>query len=294
MRHTCYMFAFAGLFAIAALRPSIVSGARWEADVDDSVREQVNSSSFAAILGEIRASAADLMWVKTERYLHSGVAFTGHLDEDAMARTGEVAVKHDHEHEEHDGCGPTLIPDASRDYRGFVGTLHREIHPWQDEHTEHAHSGSDELLPWYRMLTYSNPHHWRGYNIGAWWLSRNPATRLEAESFIEEGVRNNPNVFQLQLMRGRVLMQREAWADAIGAFRKAAGLAEKIRPADGKRSQTWSDSDEEDYAAALRYVPFIEYRKLNDAAAARADLARAFEKIPHDGPLNDMSKQLGL
>jgi hypothetical protein len=36
--------------------------------------EARNKNAFALILGEIRATAADLMFIKTERYLHSGVA----------------------------------------------------------------------------------------------------------------------------------------------------------------------------------------------------------------------------
>ncbi|MEN6626197.1 MAG: hypothetical protein ABFD69_08240 [Candidatus Sumerlaeia bacterium] len=297
VRHARYLFAVAGLAALMALRPAVVSGARWEPELSDTAREQVNSSAFATILGEIRASAADLMWVKTERYMHNGVAFSGHLDENAMARTGEVAVKHDREHgadgDEHDGCGHTLIPDASGDYRGFVGALQREVHPWQPAGAPHLHSAGEELLPWYRMLTYSNPRHWRGYAIGTWWLSRDPAARAEAESFIAEGVKNNPGVFQLQLMRGRILMQREAWSEAIAAFRQAAALAEKTRPAGGKPAPpAWSASDEEDYAAALRYIPLLEWRKLNDPAAARADLAAALERLPGDKPLGELRQQL--
>ena len=56
----------------------------------DRMQEEVNTSSFAQILGELRASTADLMWIKTERYLHRGVAYKPHLDADAMAHTGEV------------------------------------------------------------------------------------------------------------------------------------------------------------------------------------------------------------
>jgi len=32
-------------------------------------------SPFALIMGELRASSADLMWVKTERYFHRGINF---------------------------------------------------------------------------------------------------------------------------------------------------------------------------------------------------------------------------
>lgn len=291
-----YLLAAAAFLLLIPLRGGLVSTARWQPeDLDDSVRESVNSSAFAAILGEIRASAADFMWVKTEIYMHNGVAFKGHLNRDELTHTGEIDA-HEHHEGDDDDCAhsKTVIPEPAGDYRGFVGTLQRQVQPWQDVKAPHVHTSGDELLPWYRMLTYSNPHHWRGYMIGTWWLSKKPATRTQAESFIDEGVRNNPNVFQLQLMRGRVLMQRAAWGEAIGAFRHAAELAEKIRPAAGEsQSPAWTKSDEEDYAAALRYIPLIQWRKLGDPAAARQSLAAALERIPGDKALQDLRAQLG-
>lgn len=307
MRHsafkTPYLLAIAGIFALIPLRTSLVSSARWQSDeIDDTTREHVNSSAFATILGEIRASAADLMWVKTELYLHNGVAFKGHINRDELTRTGEALVHqhHRHEHADHDeedddDCAHagTLIPEPAKDYRGFIGTLQRQVQPWQDAKAPHAHAAGDELLPWYRMLTYSNPHHWRGYMIGTWWLSKNNTTRTQAESFIDEGVRNNPNVFQLHLMRGRILMQREAWSDALAAFGRAAELAEKVRPAEGKPTPpTWTQSDEEDYATALRYVPLIQWRKLDNAAVARKSLAAALGKLPGDKSLQNLRAQM--
>jgi len=44
-----------------------------------------NSSAFATILGEVRTSMSDLMFIKTERYLHSGVAYQVHHDLEALA-----------------------------------------------------------------------------------------------------------------------------------------------------------------------------------------------------------------
>lgn len=314
MRHSGFktpcLLAIAAFFLLIPLRTSLVPSARWQSDeIDDTTRERVNSSAFATILGEIRASAADLMWVKTELYMHNGVAFKGHINKDELTRTGEAPVHHHHDdmrddrdaaadhgdHDEDDDCARagTLIPEPGKDYRGFIGTLQRQVQPWQDAKAAHTHTSGDELLPWYRVLTYSNPHHWRGYMIGTWWLSKKNTTRSQAESFIDEGVRNNPNVFQLQLMRGRILMAREAWADAIAAFKRAAELAEKARPADGKaKPPAWTESDEEDYASALRYIPLIQWRKLNNPAAAQKSLAAAIERLPGDKSLNQIREQL--
>ena len=52
--------------------------------------EMRNTSPFAAILGEVRTSSADLMYIKTERYIHAGVGYTPHLSAEEMARSGKA------------------------------------------------------------------------------------------------------------------------------------------------------------------------------------------------------------
>ena len=42
---------------------------------DEQGREQRNHSALAAMLGEFRTSASDLMFIQTERYLHGGISF---------------------------------------------------------------------------------------------------------------------------------------------------------------------------------------------------------------------------
>ena len=287
--------ALALLAMTAGLRPALSPARIWQADhIGEAAREQANESAFAVILGELRASAADLMWVKTERYLHNGVAFAPHVDADALARTGEVAHTHGHGHSDHDHDHEApLIPPPERDWRGFIGTLHRRVHPWQDVNEPHAHAPGDQLLPWYRLLTLSNPRHWRGYMIGAWWLSRpgeEGGSLAEAEAFIDEGIRNNPEVFQLHLMRGRILLAADRPAEAVESFDRAAELGWAARPAG--ESPRWGDSEEEDFAAALRYSVLVPWRRLDDPDAARRALARALQRLPDDTPLRNLEREL--
>lgn len=305
--------------------------------LDAAEREKLNTSPFATILGEIRTSMADLMWVKTERYLHRGVAFTPHINTDELSRSGKIEHKHshdhdhgenhhdhdhdhehahhgdhDHEHHHHHDHPPghghdddhhdhgrvaTLIPSADEDHRGFIGAIHRAVRPWQGPGAPHTHTAGDELLPWYRILTYSNPHHWRGYMVGTWWLMKqaddNPDALDEADRFIAEGIRNNPSVFQLRLMQGRLRLQRENFKDAIDAFRQAVQLGLKTRPADGRPNPpAWTASDEEDFAMAVRYIPVLQFRKLDRPDLALRSLRRALKLLPGDTPLQNLRTQL--
>lgn len=292
----------AALGAVAALHPALDKARVYQPAfaMTERVQEEVNSSSIALILGEARASTADLMWIKTERYLHRGVAYKPHIDADAVAHTGETAplAGHDreaeggeHAHEQLQG----LVPDQAHDYRGFIGVLHREIQPWQAPGQPDEHTAGDELVPWFRLLTYSDPHHWRGYLIGTWWLSKmnDPHALAEAGAFIQEGIRNNPEAFQLDLMDGRIKIQQGSWRAALASFERAVRGALKIRPAGGKETPPiWSASDEEDFGAALRFIPSIQWHKLNDPQAARASLANGLRMLPDDHPLQALQLQM--
>lgn len=225
---------------VLALSPNAYRGGRSRSAADRNAR---NSSAIAVMLGEFRTSMSDLLFVKTERYLDSGIAYMPHIDDhlaSVQAETAELAEHHHdaehghaeaaghvhgpdcghgHDHDHADGAPhaegefagtPTIIRTPEDDFRGFIGWLHREVKPWRDPRLGHEHTDGTELLPWYRMMTMADPHNIRGYAIGAWWLTDHSPE--EAVRFASEGVENNPEAFQLHLILGRVLY---AQANAI-------------------------------------------------------------------------------
>ena len=72
-----------------------------------------NTSALAAMLGGFRTAVSDLLYIKTERYLHSGVAYAPHLEGETLSTAGVIS-----EIDEHHG-------EASS--RGRLVTEHREI-----------------------------------------------------------------------------------------------------------------------------------------------------------------------
>ena len=303
----CLVFA---PFIGQRLKPMDYTGGRSQ---HDAAIEARNASAIAQILGEIRTSMSDLMYMKTERYLHNGVGYAPHIDTGALASGGEI--KHatgapvteppsefgylqqadedqsayleqkagkPPEAEAH--VEPTIIRTPADDFRLFIGNLERKVKPWRDPSLAHIHSDGTELLPWFRLMTFSDKHYVRGYLIGGYWLlrQRTDTHRREALTFVDEGIANNPKTFQLYLMKGHILRELEREAESRPVYRQACDLGMKARPADARDrvardDLSWTHYDESDLWSSVRMAIHMEKRygsleeahRLADAIAAQ-------------------------
>lgn len=264
---------------------------------DQEKQELRNQSAIAVILGDIRANLSDLIFIKTERYLHSGVAYLPHLDTEEMVKSGNIqarkqdkpAVHHhheegeDHSHSHEEEAVVTVIRPPEEDFRGFVGDLEREVKPWLPPGSPDVHTKGTELLPWYRLATLGNPRNERAYMIGAWWLKSLQDEKMlhEAVKFLEEGIANNPDSFQLMLMKGYAERQLERDEQAWQTFVKAGELALQVRPPEGK-GPDWSDHLDEQASAAI-LMAILSTRDVRSPKEA-LELARQFQ-ARSKGPL---------
>ncbi len=271
----------------------------------EGAQHEINTSAFAMILGEVRTSLSDFIWVKSELYEHRGMRFAAHKDEDKDMEQAEVTSEskdeHEHEHghaddhEKHDHDkdlkSALMIPAPERDFRGFIGDIQREIEPWG----EHQFARSREVLPWYRVQTAINPRHARAYVVAGYLLmheENTPGHLEQAIAFLDEGIKNNPDHFQLYLMKGRVLIKQEKWNEAIEEFRRSRDVGLKFRPALGELSPTWTQDDEDEFAFTIRYIPFLQLRKLHDREAARKSTAEGLKLKPRDAPLANFMQEI--
>lgn len=307
---------------------------------DDQERLRRNSSAIATMLGEFRTSMSDIMFIKTERYLHAGVGYVPHMEESVMTaeqlseevdeHQSELGIPdddhphhhghshshghdhghHHHEHGEehgfeldHDHAGtPTLIPAAERDFRGFIGRLHREVKPWRDPTKAHIHTDGRELIPWFRMMTLTDPNYVRGFVAGGFWLqAEDPSLALE---FVNEGLRLNPEAFQLYVSRGFLTIRRYRRLNEAGHedeareyltlahadFARAAELALVERPEeindDGSGPGGWTGYHEGDAMAAVN-MHVVTTRMLGNLEESKR-LARSYiEFFPDFVPLQN-------
>ncbi len=315
------LLLFACLFApghlAEYLHPNDYAGGR-SRSVEASAER--NTSAFATMLGEFRTALSDIMYIKTERYLHSGVAYEPHLEADTLNTVGTIkdidtdhakASSRNQQVVEPDSAGiaATLIPTAQKDWRGFIGTLHRKVKPWRDPSEPHLLTDGREMLPWFRVMTMTDPHYVRGYAVGAWWLKRR---NLDAAiTFAQEGITNNPTAFEIYYTLGELFMERGRKANNGGitnpgdealkhflaardAFQKGAELAIAKRPHgwvdDPKNpSAVWNANDETDAIGTVHLAVLTE-KNFGDPQKA-IELARRYLAVfPADAPLNDVAK----
>lgn len=264
--------------------------------------ERRNQSAFARMLGDFRASAADVMFVKTERYLHGGMSWAPHLDASQMAASGVVVDKSVNINSE-------ILP-REIDFRGPLGDLERAVKPYD---LKHRHTDTDELLPWYRLMTVMDPHYVRGYRIGAYWLIARPDADSwrEAALFLDEGLAKNngaPEEFRIWVTRSLYYQKRlqraektpeflgdnpqQLLEEALHSARKAFELGLAQRPADGKIGSfgpnlLWTDDMEDDFRFGARYVPSF-LREMGRRDEAMASVIEMRKLVPDDKPLRNL------
>ena len=268
------------------LNPNEYAGGRSR---DVEARYQRNSSAIANMLGELRTSMSDVLFLKTERYLHSGVGYKAHINKRLMSVSGTTAsnfahqreVGSDKEHVLHDDhaaeeeSSAPLIPDADNDFRGFIGDLHREVKPWLPPDAHASHTDGKEILPWFRVMTMSDPHYVRAYAVGGWWLKTVDID--EGLSFLEEGMRNNPEAFQIQATYGDLLQSKgrkiskdifnpspealKYFLHSRDAYQEAAEVAITLRPENYDKEviyPEWTNYMEDDAMAAVNMAVLLE------------------------------------
>lgn len=313
----------AGAWVLAAVLSSGVKPNDYREGRSRDPRAQVemNQSSLARILGEFRTGASDMLFIKTERYLHSGVGYVPHLTEDLL--TVEGADKgvdshleemdhegHDHDHEGHDPHdddpfhheeeAETLLPTEESDYRGWIGRTHRKVKPFLDPSVPHRHTDGKELIPWFRLMTLSDPGYVRGYLTGSFWVKRHDWEA--AMMFLEEGLEKNPEAFQLHMSMGYLYMQRARSISEKGAisfeeeaqrpllikakeaFRRAGDLAVQQRPPEPEEGDIddhpdWGRYLENDARGATNMAVFFE-KNYGDPAEGEAMRKRYLETMP--------------
>ncbi|HNT34360.1 MAG TPA: hypothetical protein PKH07_05105 [bacterium] len=239
---------------------------------------------------ELRLSIADLFWLKTEEYIHDGVQHRPHGEGDEFATTHQEQSEHvhteecDHTHEDeeydaegiplkqddssvvglaHD-CedhGGTLIPSRQSDFRGFLGDLERQTQPYSPEH--HLSADPQELLPWLRLATLSNPHHIRAYRGIAFFLATYLKRPAQAIQVIQDALVLNTDHPQLLLVLGRLHFYERK--DPVAASKYFERVIELWKEDSNKG--TWDEEDQFAVRQSFVHLAYCEMRQGNKDGA---------------------------
>lgn len=202
-------------------------------DTTQSISVILGGEIISKILGSVFSGSADLLWLKTDEYLHRGVTECGHCHILEEAGIGEHTHEHNHKEIDHKQKPNKLDK--------FFTKLDYNLKPNIEGH---VHSkGEAELMPWFKLTTMFSPHHVRAYAVGGYWLAFRLGKPDEAIKFMKEGIKNNPNSYQISEEMGIVYFSK------LKDYKRAQYYFEKAL-----KSQ--AEMDEYDKAGILRFLAF--------------------------------------
>jgi tetratricopeptide (TPR) repeat protein len=161
-------------------------------------RRAESGSVLAKLLGESRRLFANHFFVKADISFHSGY-YPSIFDQARQSEERENAMAHEgaHEEGEHDEAAGYL--KAPKDWIDRFGRNFRV--------TEHTHLEGDkarEMMPWLRISAELDPKRVETYTVAAYWLRQSLGRVDEAEAFLREGLRANPDSYEILLDLGRL------------------------------------------------------------------------------------------
>ena len=283
------------------------------ADLGDS-----EAAPVVAMLGELRASVSYILFMKTEEYLHAGIRYRPLTEKEKDL--GREEIHHDHdmpdaeeakdrsqapdfseqleadplsemmrseeqaeEQEEGHSHGAQIVPPKEWDVRGIWGDLEREIKPYEE--IEPDHGDAHEMLPWYRLATYMNPRFVKAYVIGGFVVAAYGGNLEEAEAFLREGERMNPESLEIKEALGRHLMHRKKDSAAAKPYLQQAIAL-------GKKKKELSDDEAFSFRRAYANLVLLEWRSNNDSEAALQVIEDGLILFPEDQALLHLKEQL--
>ena len=240
-------------------------------------QERLEHVASASLLGELRGSVADYLWMKADRLVHNGVEMRALTSSELRSKArwrASQAQGQETPVARHEEGETTVVPNREADHRGLLGDLEREITPYMDMR-HHRHRDPGETAALFRLMTWTNPHFIEAWVVGANVLAENLKRPREAIQFLREGAEKNPESLEIQVEVGRYLLYR--YHDGPAAeryFRRAIllGAARRHLPED----------EEEAWENAHRWL-FIQYHSEGRHREAQEVARTAMRRFPQAG-----------
>jgi tetratricopeptide (TPR) repeat protein len=186
------LLTLTALLALAfALATSLASRA------DGWSQRTKSNNVFGMMFGDGRKLFANHFFTMADVYFHSGY-YPSIFDKNAGEQKEIISASHGKKETEED--------EKNEDFLGkpkdWIDAFGRHFHITQHTHLE---SGNErEILPWLRLAADLDPQKIETYTVGAFFLREHLGRTNEAEAFLREGLRNNPDSCEILFELGRL------------------------------------------------------------------------------------------
>lgn len=240
-----------------------------------------DQAASASLLGQFRTNLSAWLWLHTDLYLHNGVDLRPITDREVKEGV-QVEGAADSEKGLMKEVDVTVIPSASRDFRGVFGDVDRAVSAWKDM-KGHTHNDPTQALPLFRLMTWIDPQFIDGWTTGAvvyTWNKSSSGTK-NALDFLSEGLRQNPeSVDILTKIAYMHITRRKDLSAAIPFLEKARGLGYAHR-------KSLIETEKDALEDAYRWLGLC-YRDSGRHDLMRVVCREGLEIFPDDRPLAKM------
>jgi tetratricopeptide (TPR) repeat protein len=156
-----------------------------------------SSNVFGMMFGDGRKLFANHFFTMADVYFHSGY-YPSVFDKNSEEQKEIISASHGKKETEED--------EKNEDFLGkpkdWIDAFGRHFRIVQHNHLEHG--TEREILPWLRLAADLDPQKIETYTVGAFFLREHMGRTPEAEAFLREGLRNNPDNCEILFELGRL------------------------------------------------------------------------------------------
>ena len=186
------------LLALAALLALAFTLATGLATRADNWSQRTKSDNvFGMLFGDGRKLFANQFFTMADVYFHSGY-YPSVFDKGSEEQKEIISASHGRKETEED--------EKNEDFMGkpkdWVDAFGRHFRITQHTHLENHNER--EILPWLRLAADLDPQKIETYTVGAYFLREHLNQPGQAEAFLREGLRNNPDSAEILFALGRV------------------------------------------------------------------------------------------
>lgn len=151
---------------------------------------------FSVLFGDGRRLFANQFFTMADVYFHSGYypsIFDSSEHESAVVAASQGQTGNEEEEKKEDFLGRP---------KDWIDRFGRHFRITQHIHLEHG--DEREILPWLRLAADMDPQKIETYTVGSYFMRQHLNQAQEAEAFLREGLRNNPNSYEILFELGRL------------------------------------------------------------------------------------------